>query len=216
MCGEVCGIGQRFCHACGAALAGKEPASPAPPSGGSGIGEAGESPGKASATTEGLGALRGRVGETLRASSFGKIVGRLFTPFAQEPDGAVKPGADREGLDPADAITSGEAALYGPAETVRANVVWGVLAIASAVAGQWLLGRGQTLASVGFYAAGILLALWAFRKRTSFPVPATLGLGQLQRLRPLWLLPILLLPGAAMAWSLERLLTNPDRPPDLF
>ncbi len=215
-CGEVCGIGQRFCHACGAALAGKEPASPAPPSGESGNGEAGESPGKASATTEGLGALRGRVGETLRASSFGKIVGGLFTPFGQEPDGAVKPGADREGHDPADAITSGEAALYGPAETVRANVVWGVLAIASAVAGQWLLGRGQTLASVGFYAAGILLALWAFRKRTSFPVPATLGLGQLQRLRPLWLLPILLLPGAAMAWSLERLLTNPDRPPDLF
>ena len=107
-------------------------------------------------------------------------------------------------------------ANFGPAGIVRANVLWGVLAIVGAIGGQWLLERGQTLPAIGLYTAAILLALWAFRRSTVFAFPATSDHGRLKRLNPLWLLPIVLLPGAVSAWSLERLLTNPDRPPDHF
>lgn len=215
-CGEVCELGQRFCHACGAALASQELVSPAAPSGENAFGEAGGIQDKTGPPKGVLGTLPGRVGALLNASSVGNIAGRLFTQVPHDAPGEVGPGDEGDGESPAESITSEEAALYGPAETVRANVFWGVLAIASAVMGQWLLGRGQTLPSIGFYGAGILLVLWAFRKRTSFPVPTTVDLGHLQSLNPYWLLPFLLLPGTILAWSLERLLTDPDHPPRLF
>ena len=120
------------------------------------------------------------------------------------------------GVEAAGTISAEQVSHLGPAATVRANVFWGVLAIAGAVAGQWLLGRGQTAPAVVLYAAAILLALWAFRKSTDFALPAIGIHEQIKRLNPLWLLPIVSLPGAATAWSLERLMTNPDRPPDLF
>ena len=70
--------------------------------------------------------------------------------------------------------------------------------------------------AVGLYAAAILLALWAFRKSADFALPATGPHDLLKGLNAKWLLPVVLVPGALAAWSLERLLTNPDRPPDLF
>ncbi len=109
-----------------------------------------------------------------------------------------------------------QVAHLGAAATVRANVLWGILAIVGAVGGQWLLGRGQTLPAVGLFVAAILAALWAFRRSTDFALPAVGDHERLKRLNPLWLLAVVLIPGAFAGWSLERLLTNPDRPPDSF
>lgn len=94
------------------------------------------------------------------------------------------------------------------------NVLAGILAILSAIGGQWLLLRGQTTAAVGLYAVGILLALWAFRPYRDIAQPYTPQPGTLQRLNPLWLLPILLLPGGVAALALDRL--QPESPSNLF
>ena len=96
------------------------------------------------------------------------------------------------------------------------NVLVGVFAIVSAIAGQWLLGRGQTISAISLYAFGILLALWAFRQYRDIARPYVPNPGTLQRLNPRWLLLILLLPGAVAAWSIERLRIDPNRPSDLF
>ena len=128
---------------------------------------------------------------------------------AESSDGKGTPEAS-------DSIALEQIAQFGPAASVRTNVLFGLLAIFGAVGGQWLLGRGQTVPAIGLFVAAVMLALWAFRRSTGFALPAVGQHEQLRQLKPMWLLPIVLLPGAATAWSLDQLLTNPDRPPDLF
>ena len=138
---------------------------------------------------------------------------------ARSPLDSFKTGGSTQGIDrPAasDPVSPPSGVIVGPVSTLRANLLWGVLAILSAVGGQWLLLRGQTTAAIGLYAVGILLALWAFRQHQDIAVPFAAGLGTIEKINPLWLLPVLILPGGVAAWSLNRLLLDPERPPDLF
>lgn len=215
-CGEEGANGQRFCHGCGYSLA-----------------EGGAEPPKAE-TGRGRSGL---FGESLKANiSFGsamralqvlvvsayRTVGMGWLDKAREESGRRasvrldEHSGERGTSEAVDSISPEQIAQFGPAAAVRANVLFGVLAIFGAVGGQWLLGRGQTVAAVGLFGAATLLALWAFRRSTDFALPAVGQFEQLRQLDPLWLLPTVFLPGAAAAWSVDQLLTNPDRPPDLF
>lgn len=215
-CGEECVNGQRFCHECGTALnvegansseAGREAGRP---------GVFGEGPASSASIPSRIRALAGRVATAYRASALARLLEPLDTPVRPGPGEVLKPSGARGTPGDGDTIASEQVAHIGPAAVVRANVLLGVLAIAGAVGGQWLLGSGHTLPAVVTFGIAIALALWAFRRSTDFPLPAVGNHEQLRRVSTLWLLAVVLVPGAAATWSLERLLTNPDRPPDLF
>ncbi len=214
-CGEECDNGQRFCHACGYALAGSGFAEEQAVGGEVPAGAAEESPVFDVSAGRGWRALLGTTVATLQGSAIGRLVEPLVKPG---PADALDQGGPSAGSERPEAggISLEQVAHLGDAGTVRANVFWGVLAIVGAVCGQWLLGRGQTLPALGLFGAAILVALWAFRRSTDFSLPALGDHGQLKKLNPLWLLAVVIVPGGFAGWSLERLLTNPDRPPDSF
>ena len=215
-CGALCGIGQLFCHDCGFSLAGEPVRGRTEPRGEGGQGSAGRMQDSARLSRPDLlGRIRqGAFG--FRISALWRLVIQFLASSPSSTVGSEEAAAGSGATAPAVPVPPEHVAAFGPARTVRANVFWGITAIMGAIGGQWLLVRGQTLPAVGLYAVAIGLALWAFRSSTVFALPATSDSGQLRRLNFYWLLPIVLLPGAVSAWSLERLLTDPDRPPDLF
>lgn len=215
-CGEECANGQLFCHACGASLVGEIPKSTVELEGEGSPQVVGEKPDSVSSIWFEFWELLVRAVTAIRATVFSTLVERSPAPKSAGHGGLEKTTEGSKAPESPVLISPELIAQFGPAGMVRANVLCGILAIVGAVGGQWLLGREQILAAIGLYAAAILLALWAFRRSTLFALPAATAQGQLKGLRPLWLLPMVLLPGAASAWSLERLLTDPDRPPDLF
>ena len=215
-CGEECRNGQRFCHECGTALD-AEPANSTEAARDEGLSdESVERPASGFSVPSKTGALCGRVATAYRQSALARLLKPMDEPVRTVPGDAAE-SSDVRGTPGGDGtVTLAQVARFGPAGVVRANVLLGVLAIAGAVGGQRLLGSGQTLPAVVLFGIAIALALWAFRRSTDFPLPTVGDHEQLRRFNSLWLLAVVLVPGAAAAWSLERLLTNPDRPPDLF
>lgn len=213
-CGEECDNGQRFCHACGFSLAG----------GGSEAREAAEAPADAfgerpvsdATSLRGWRALLGSTAAAIHGSGVGEMVGTLLSPgpssSSEQGGHCAKSWRPDDGGD--DSLE--QVAHLGTGATVRANVLWGVLAVAGAVGGQWLLVQRQILAGVVLYGVALLAGLWGFRRSRDFALPALGNHELLKRFNPVWLLAVVLIPGALAAWSLERLLTNPDRPPDSF
>ena len=215
-CGEECNRGQPFCHACGYSLTSEPPQSTTAPRVESSLRDAGERQDSTRLIWLELRGHYNRAATTIRASAFWGQVRLLLAPSSTGLVGMEETAAGSSATEAVIPVSPEQIANFGPAGTVRANVLWGVLAIVVAIGGQWLLEHGQTLPAIGLYAAAVLLALWAFRRSTVFALPATSDHGWLKRMDAWWLLPIVLLPGAISAWSLERLLTDPDRPPDLF
>ena len=215
-CGEECVNGQRFCHECGTALNAEGANSTDWLRDGERPGVYDERPSASISLQSKLGALRDRAATAYRASALARLLEPLDAPVRPGPGDVVEPAGDRGTPDASGTLTLEHVAHLGPAAVVRANVLLGIFAVAGAVGGQWLLGSGQTLAAVVLFGLAVVLALWAFRRSTEFPVPAVGDHEQFRRFPSLWLAAVVLVPGAAAAWSLERLLTNPDRPPDLF
>ena len=215
-CGALCGIRQLYCHACGFSLSGETVRSTTAPQGDSSQGNAGELQDSARLSwPEVLDQFR-RAAANFRVSALWLLVRQFLASSPSVTVGLEAAAAGSSATATTVPVPPEHLAAFGSARTVRANVFWGIVAIVGAIGGQWLLERGQMLPAIGLYAIAILLALWAFRRSTVFGLPATSDFGQLKRLDAFWLLPIVLLPGAVSAWSLERLLTDPDRPPNLF
>lgn len=150
-----------------------------------------------------------RAAAALLANSLQWAAG-LARPLApEEADEPEEPPA-RPG--PAPSVPNAEPA--SPA-TLRANVCWGIAAILAAAGAQWLLGLGRTVPALGLYAAGVALAVWAFRLNKEDALPAALP-GTAWRLPAKWLAAALLLPLIPAALSLTRLLTDPRQPPSSF
>ena len=215
-CGEECDNGQRFCHACGNQLVDGGPASTDGERAEVPAGAMEERPVSDVTVRRGWRELLGGTTAAVQESAMGRLVGTLVTPGPSRSAERRGPSARSEGAEADGGVSLEQVAHLGPAATVRANVMWGVLAVAGAVCGQLLLGRGQVLAAVVLSGVAVLAGLRAFRRSTDFALPLTGDHGQLRRLNPLWLLAVVLIPGVPAAWSLERLLTNPDRPPDSF
>ena len=215
-CGEECVNGQRFCHECGTALTveGARSTDAMRERGHPGV--FGERPVSSASIRSKLRALRGRAVTAYRDSALARLLEPLDAPIQPSSGEVVEPAGVRGTPGAGDTLSREQVAHFGPAAVVRANVILGVLAIAGAVGGQLLLGGGQMLPAVVLFGIAIAAALWAFRRSTDFALPAVGDHEQLRRFSALWLLAVVLVPGAAAAWSLERLLTNPDRPPDLF
>ena len=215
-CGEECVNGQRFCHECGTRLNAEGVSSTEAAEEGGRSGVFGEGAWASTSMQSKLRALRGRAATAYRESALARLLEPLEAPVRPGAGEVVEPGVERGTPDAGGTLTLEQVAHFGPAELVRANVLVGVLAVAGAVGGQWLIGSGQTLPAVVLFGLAIVLALWAFRRSTDFPLPEVGDHKQLGGVSSLWLLAVVLVPGATAAWSLERLLTNPDRPPDLF
>ena len=150
-----------------------------------------------------------------QAVSIGKVVELSGSPIPTDPEVSKDPSDRNDRPGPATPISSEQFATLGPPETIRANVFWAVVAIVVAVGGQWLLGRGQFVPALGLYAAGIALAVWAFRRHSDDAVPAVKP-GTAWEFPPLWLAPILLLPALPAVLSLTRFLIDPRHPPNSF
>ncbi len=208
--------GQRFCHECGTALSAEGASSTEASREAGRPGVFGEGPASRASIPSQMRALVDRVANAYRVPALARLLEPLGAPVRPGPGEVLKPSGARGSPGVGDTVTLEQVAHIGPAATVRANFLLGVLAIAGAVGGQLLLGGGQRLPAVVLFGIAIALALWAFRRSTDFPLPAVGSHEQLRRFSTLWLLAVVFIPGAAAAWSLERLLTNPDRPPDLF
>ena len=197
-CGEEPVPGARFCHACGASLARAdlqqetEPQSAGDPPAPDGVEAPPTSPPALSA---------------FLATCLQKAAQLTAPPAPEVPDDSEDPSAAPDSSDRS-------ASPASPA-TMRANVLWAIVAIVLAIGGQWLLDLGRTAPALVLYAAGIALAVWAFRFNSDDAVPAARP-GTAWRLPPLWLAPILLLPLLPAALSLSRLLTDPRHPPNSF
>ena len=197
-CGEEPVPGARFCHACGASLARAdlqqetEPQSAGGPSAPDGVDPPPTSPPALSA---------------FLATCLQKAAQLTAPPAPEVPDDSEDPSAVPDSPDHS-------ASPASPA-TMRANVLWAIVAIVLAIGGQRLLDLGRTAPALVLYAAGIALAVWAFRFNSDDAVPAARP-GTAWRLPPLWLAPILLLPLLPAALSLSRLLTDPRHPPNAF
>ena len=150
-----------------------------------------------------------------QAVSIRKVVELSSSPIPTDPEVSKDPSDRNDRPGPAIPISSEQFATLGPPETIRANVFWAVVAIVVAVGGQWLLGRGQFAPALGLYAAGIALAVWAFRRNSDDAVPAV-NTGTVWEFPPLWLAPILLLPALPAVLSLTRFLIDPKHPPNSF
>ena len=202
-CGEECVQGARFCHACGASLAPAGlPQGPERP-------RDGDPPDSGADGVKAPGISRREVSAFL-ATGWRKVAGLETPPAPEDSEGLEEPSAG-----PARPHASERFARLGSPATVRANVCWAMAAMALAVGGQWLLGRGQTIPALGLYAAGIALAVWAFRLNSDDAVPAA-DPGTAWLLPAKWLAPVLLLPVLPAGLSLTRFLTDPRHPPDSF
>ncbi len=197
-CGQEPVPGARFCHACGASLARAdlqqetEPQSAGDPSDPDGVEAPPTSPSALSA---------------FLATCLQKAAQLAAPPYPEDPD-------DPEDSSAAPDSSDRSASPASPA-TMRANLYWAVAAIVLAIGGQWLLDLGRTAPALVLYAAGIALAVWAFRLNSDDAVPAARP-GTAWKLPPQWLALILLLPFLPAALSLSRLLTDPKHPPNSF
>lgn len=219
-CGAEVGSNQERCHACGALHASEKHPTVAPPE------EQDDTPildNRVDNRVDSRNLHRSGSPRETDRNAFAFHTSRVWRSFLRlafhnpgEPVGLNEAAGRGSAAQAADASPRELAIDVGPIEKVRANVLWGVVAILSVIGGQLSLRSGQTALATGLYVFGIVLALWAFRRTPGFAFPATSGLEKLKHINPLWLIPVILLPGAAAAWSLERLLFNPERPPNQF
>ena len=214
-CGEECTAWQRFCHACGASLTREGPQTGAAPQGSDGSLDAAQGRDSSDLDSFNLRGFSRRVASIFQAVSIRKVVELSSSPIPTDPEVSKDPSDRNDRPGPAIPISSEQFATLGPPETIRANVFWAVVAIVVAVGGQWLLGRGQFAPALGLYAAGIALAVWAFRRNSDDAVPAV-NTGTVWEFPPLWLAPILLLPALPAVLSLTRFLIDPKHPPNSF
>ena len=232
-CGDEYAEGQRFCQNCGAPLT-DEAAHPTaePQADGGQVFAAPDRPplpGLAAGAASALRAFRlwrslGRPDSPSRAHPFeleepptGRGPSETAPPIPQTPVADFMPaGVDAHGRKSAAPTPLSYPVDAAGVRRSAANAFFGLLAILSAVGGQWLLRSGQSTPALGLYAFAIVLAVWAFRKQLIFDAPAAPSLGPIERLSPKWLLPILILPGAVAAWALNRLQSDPINPPNSF
>ena len=214
-CGEECVQGARFCHACGASLTREDlQQGPEPQRGGdppdSGRGRDASDPDG----IEAQGVARPAVSAFL-ALWLRKVAGLDGPPLPEDPDGLEEPSASPGPAGAAVPHSSDRIASLGSPATVRANVYWAIVAIVAAIGGQWLLGLGRIVPALCLYAAGIALAVWAFRLNSDDAVPVAVP-GTAWQLPPKWLAAILLLPLLPAVLSLTRFLVDPRHPPNSF
>ena len=214
-CGELCGVGQRFCHVCGLSLSRKGPQIGAAPNGSDSSLAAGQGQGSSDSDSFESQGLSRRVISAFKAMLQKRVLELSSSPDPTDTEVLNGPSAIRGRPGTANPVSSEESARLGPPATIRANVFWAVVAIVVAIGGQWLLGLGLIVAAICLYAVGIALAVWAFRRNTDDAVPAA-NSGTIWKISPIWLAPILLLPALPTALSLTSLLTNPRLPPNSF
>ena len=214
-CGEECVQGARFCHACGVSLARADLQQGAERQGGGDPPDSGQRRDSADAdSSEAQGIVRRAVSPFV-AMCLRKVAGLARPPVPEDPDGLEDPSGRPGPTEPAVPNSSDRTASLASPATLRANVYWAIVAIVVAIGGQWLLGLGRIVPALCLYAAGIALAVWAFRLNSDDAVPIAVP-GTAWKLPPKWLAAILLLPVFPAVLSLSRFLIDPRHPPDSF
>ena len=215
-CGEECNKGQLFCHACGYSLTSEPPQGTTTPRVESSLRDAEARPDSGPLNRLELRGLYGRAATTIRASAFWGQVRLLLAPSPTGLVGMEEPAAGSSATEAVIPVSPEQIANLVRPELYEPTSYGAYSRSLSPSEASGYLSTDKRCRPSAFTPLQSCWPCGLFVGALSSPCLQPSDHGWLKRMDAWWLSSHRVLPGAISAWSLERLLTDPDRPPDLF